>query len=384
MKPSLEDLSESYREGIADKQAQLAEKMETLASTKEELATLRKSVSAANKALLALQEQCLIKKNSFLQKSSSYQEESRVLGEAEKVLEKLDADASAPSFLQQRIQVHSKNAKQGKSGEPIGVESAMLEVVKEIDGMVTNLQEMQKREVAARDRCKLEQSNIANAITDNNQKGTHLQEELTRVSLHAQAAKSSVEDASQALSEAEMALAEARAERAEDEDKLKATVAAELQTQEGLEDVMAILNDFYGSEPNPDGHGSGQALMQILEKLHEDSEAMIKKLAEEDQANQKAFEARLDTGKTEMEARQSELKTLSLRSAELDEQKARLETRIESGKTQGEEMSAYETTLQASCKDVLINFEGNQEKRSQEIAQLRESKILFVQYAKQF
>merc|ERR1719265_2432491 len=100
-----------------------------------------------------------------------------------------------------------------------------------------------------------------------------------------------------------MALAEARAQRAQDEASLKVTVQAEQQTQENLGDVMATLNDFYGSQPNPDGHGSGQALMQILEKLHEDSEAMVKKLSEEDQANQKAFEARLGTAKEEIEAR---------------------------------------------------------------------------------
>jgi len=383
LKPSLEDLSQSYREGIAEKQAQLAEKMEELASTKEELATLRKSVSALNKSLMALQEQCLIKKNSFLQKKASYQEEGRVLGEAETLLGKLEEQdpAGSPSFLQQRMQVHSKDVK-GKREEPVDVQSAMAEVVKEIDGMVTNLQATQKREAAARDRCKLELNNIANAIAQHTQEETHLQQEITRVSLYADTAKSSVEEASQALSDAEVALAETRAQRSEDEANFKGTVAAERKTQEGLEDVMAILNDFYGSQPNPEGHGSGKALMQMLEVLLDDSQAMVKQLAEEDAAAQKAFEEQLRTLKAEVEARESEVKTLSMRSAELDEQKAQLDTRTESSKTQGEEMTTYEKTLKASCTDLLKNFESNQEKRSEEIDQLKESRLLFEQAGK--
>lgn len=383
LKPSLEDLGESLQEGITEKTAVLADKLSTLASTKEELDALRKSLSAETRSLYALREQCQNKKNSFLQKKASYEEESRVLGEAEKILKKMEEDASAAaaSFLQLRMQVHSNGAKHVKK-KHLGVESAMKEVVKEIDTMVATLQEKQKREKKAQDRCQLELNGIANAIADNSEKETHLKDAVSRVSLQAETAKAAVDEATQALSDAKMALAEARTQRAEEEADMKATVSAEVKAQKNLEDIMAILDDFYGSKPNPEGDEHGQVLMQMLEKMIEDSENMVKVLAQEDEAAQKAFEVRLKAVIAEKDARESEVRALSLRSAELDENKARLETRVDASKAQGKEMSSYEETLKASCEDLLKNFDDNQEKRSAEIAQLKESKGLFEGYGK--
>jgi len=435
---AFEDLRKAKEEEIARGQEQIATKTEELANTNADIATAnddledtKNTLSADEQYLMTLKEKCALTDKEWEQRSQTRADEMMAVSKAIEVLNGEEArDTFSNTYNTSFLQLSNE---QKRAAEVLlAVHSPRLSILaahvkldaftkvkKAIDDMVADLLKEKNDEIKHKDWCVAalnENENITNERTRNKQDTETLIDQLAaRIS----AINDSVNENNKAIQEELVSIKHAGEDREKQNSEFQRTVEDQSATQQLLSKALDTLKQFYekeeqaktasflqddgeGKEEDPELAGAdapeekkqpagapppksfkpykknaqGNAVLNLLNQLIEEAQAMEKQAIKDESDSQQSYEDLIKESNSVVRARRKANRDLQEEKAETEIAKSNAEDKHDGLVTELEQLAAERVSQKKACDFTLKNFDVRQKGRDEEIAALRQAKAI--------
>jgi len=434
---AFEDLRKAKEEEIARGQEQIATKTEELANTNADIATAnddledtKNTLSADEQYLMTLKEKCALTDKEWEQRSQTRADEMMAVSKAIEVLNGEEArDTFSNTYNTSFLQLSNE---QKRAAEVLlAVHSPRLSILaahvkldaftkvkKAIDDMVADLLKEKNDEIKHKDWCVAalnENENITNERTRNKQDTETLIDQLAaRIS----AINDSVNENNKAIQEELVSIKHAGEDREKQNTEFQRTVEDQSATQQLLSKALDTLKQFYEKEEQAkaasflqdDGEGKedpelagadapeekkqpagapppksfkpykknaqGNAVLNLLNQLIEEAQAMEKQAIKDESDSQQSYEDLIKESNSVVRARRKANRDLQEEKAETEIAKSNAEDKHDGLVTELEQLAAERVSQKKACDFTLKNFDVRQKGRDEEIAALRQAKAI--------
>lgn len=402
------EMRAAKRTAIADAEKMSERKEDELATTMNDLAEAKEDLKAEGVALgdsqnfsKNLEKTCAEAAANFDARKKGRMEEIQAVSETINILtsdEARDTISSTYSFLQRSSESRVRTLAAAKlrraaalSGDPsvaflaTSVElDAFTEVKKAIDDMVAELKVQQADEVKKNDYCKesLHEAEMKMAKTDEEKNDLLAKEESLKAKIAA--LEKGIVDANNNIESTKVNLKRASEDRQMENKEFQTTLRDQKVTAEILKKALKKLSKFYGfvqqtppvAQMTYEKSSASGGIMQMIEKLIEEAEAMAADSLKAENEAQVAYETLVQDSINTLEALGSEV---------WEKKRALTKTKSELGATEQdiidivkemEGIADYQAGLHDECDYILKNFDARQAARTAEMEALAEAKSI--------
>jgi hypothetical protein len=261
---------------------------------------------------------------------------------------------------------------------------SFTKVKKAIDDLIATLNTQQSDEVKKNDWCKKElQSNEMTTLKTEDHKGD-LEVRKAKLESDIEVLAKRIEEATAEVAELRVNLQRASENKKTENMDFQKTVADQILTVQILKKALDKLANYYdflqSKQAPPVAQGEykksagAEGVMQMIEKLVQEAQAMTAEARKEEAEAQVAYEALVAETNDAVATLQQEIATKTKTKAKTTEQKFQTEGDIKDTTSELEGLAKYNAELHAECDYLLKNFDVRQQARAAEVESLQQAK----------